>query len=114
MQVRFDGNNLVCPNCGGQNLHQEVVAVFEREEDAARTVVTAVTRDSAETGLEDSETCENPSSRRHGVAIRFSCETCPDLPELTLAQHKGWTIVEWRRLPRQWGLNAGGKLMVVK
>jgi hypothetical protein len=37
----------------------------------------------------------NPSSRRGGIAIRFWCEGCPFISELTLAQHKGSTEVEW-------------------
>jgi hypothetical protein len=30
---------------------------------------------------------KNPSSRRNGIAIRFWCENCDALAELTLEQH---------------------------
>jgi hypothetical protein len=38
----------------------------------------------------------NPSSRRNGVVIRFWCEDCDVISELTLEQHKGNTLLRWR------------------
>ena len=38
----------------------------------------------------------NPSDRRHGLAVAFTCEACPFQGELTVAQHKGATLVGWR------------------
>ncbi len=37
---------------------------------------------------------ENPSKRRDGVAIGFTCEQCPAVFWVTLAQHKGATLLE--------------------
>jgi hypothetical protein len=99
---------LVCPGCGGDYLHQRAVTAYNRDEDAKHTRVTVV----AETGFSDhivrSERCDNPSSRRDGIAITFTCENCHeggsddgpaffDTPlELTIAQHKGHTEFAWR------------------
>jgi hypothetical protein len=38
----------------------------------------------------------NPSWRRDGIAIEFCCEGCGSIGELTIAQHKGVTLVGWR------------------
>jgi hypothetical protein len=37
----------------------------------------------------------DPSDRRDGLTITFSCETCEDLPVLSIVQHKGLTLVGW-------------------
>jgi hypothetical protein len=38
----------------------------------------------------------NPSQRRQGLRVHFRCETCEATPLLTLAQHKGVTLVDLR------------------
>jgi hypothetical protein len=85
-----------CPNCKGSYLHQKRVTVYERNEDAKQTTVTEVSRKGTDVSTWSSSETGNPSDRRQGLAILFECEDCPAWPELTLAQHKGWTLVSWR------------------
>jgi hypothetical protein len=94
--------NLLCPRCGSEFLHQAEVTVYSRAEDDDVTVKTVVGLDGAATAaLVQSSASGNPSARRHGLAIRFWCEECGDDRdhdgvELTIAQHKGVTALEWR------------------
>ena len=91
-------DTLACPACGGGNLHHGMVTVYSRGEDALKTDITSVRASGAVLTLKlDSHETENPSPRRHGMAVKFTCETCDALPVLTLFQHKGSTYVEWRR-----------------
>ena len=93
-----DDSELLCPRCGGSHLHQGEVVVYSRDEDAAqvrRTVVTPlVTKVTIDPGR------GNPSSRRDGLTISFSCEGCGGDGDgrellLTIAQHKGETEMAW-------------------
>jgi hypothetical protein len=85
---------LQCPNCGERNLHHDLISVFSRAWDDADTLTTIVEIN----GLVHQEMNRgiNPSSRRSGLAIRFSCEHCDLAGELTLEQHKGTTYLKWR------------------
>lgn len=86
-------NELLCPACGNQYLHQGKVVVFNPEtEDAKEGVKVEVDglRVRVEPELEG-----NPSRRRQGLLIHFSCEGCDEKPVLSIAQHKGNTIVRW-------------------
>ena len=38
----------------------------------------------------------NPSARREGILIHFSCEACHERPVLEIDQHKGPTFARWR------------------
>ena len=92
---------LVCPGCGSAYLHSGRVTVYDRKagkEDAEHTTVTTVRNGRAKT-TEDipSGHAGNPSDRRHGVAVAFSCEGCDGKFELTFAQHKGVTLPAWRK-----------------
>lgn len=93
---------LRCPGCREEMsyLHSTTVTVFTRAEDDRLTELTSVSRtphgarirkDTAE-----SATCDNPSSRRHGITIQFHCELCKAQPQLRIAQHKGHTEIGWR------------------
>ena len=44
----------------------------------------------------DNKGSGNPSWRRHGLAICFECEFCGRTSELTIAQHKGQSLLAWR------------------
>jgi hypothetical protein len=89
---------LACPKCGGENLHHEVVVVYDREEDA--TLVTKIVVGKGDVSKREvkSEGSGNPSARRDGMSIGFICETCPAWPELTVEQHKGSTYLAWRNV----------------
>jgi hypothetical protein len=96
--VKFDGwgYELICPGCASNCLHHKYVTVYDvAKEDAPQMTRTRVSHGIVESS-EVPNTNENPSSRRHGLAIGFWCECCPAKSELTIAQHKGNTLVEWR------------------
>lgn len=79
---------LVCPHCGGLNLHHEGVSVFERS--AEDGPVHAV-----HCGVADGRQPLNPSARRSGVVIGLWCEGCEKRHLLNIAQHKGTTYLTW-------------------
>lgn len=85
---------LLCPGCGNGFLHQQHVEVFDRHEDADvgmhATVEMGVT-------TVDVDQTENPSPRRDGIRIGFSCESCETTPSLVIIQHKGNTFVAWEK-----------------
>jgi hypothetical protein len=89
-------SELMCPACGGACLYQRTVIVYSRAEDAEHTTVTEINDSRVSMRVVNSAEARNPSSRRHGMAIRFTCETCNVITELTLAQHKGSTYLKWR------------------
>lgn len=87
---------LNCPCRGEGNLHHGNVTIFKRIEDGRTTTVIAqngVTAQSSD--FPSADTC-NPSPRRSGILIEFSCEQCPEKNlQLAIFQHKGHTFVEW-------------------
>ena len=87
---------LACPKCGGPNLHHGDVTVYSRVEDETNTTVTTVegSGDVLVSQLK-SVNCGNPSGRRHGLRISFSCESCGEVQDLCIAQHKGTTFMHW-------------------
>ncbi|CAL8972815.1 hypothetical protein RHODGE_RHODGE_01013 [Rhodoplanes serenus] len=90
---------LLCPRCGFHCLHHGRVTIFERQrEDSDDLVMTVVDRSGTATSVADARS-DNPSDRRHGLAIAFECEGCGEGIELTIAQHKGETHLAWRLSP---------------
>ena len=86
---------LCCPTCGGDSqMHHRGVTVFDRSEDAETTTVTTIDGAVSMASMPSRESA-NPSSRRDGIAIQFECEVCGPM-ELTIAQHKGRELLEWR------------------
>lgn len=94
----FDGYplHLQCPLCGDEYLHHTHVTIYHRGEDDPQTLRTVVSGGHITSSPHPSWTVRNPSSRRDGLAIAFWCENCGKTNELTFAQHKGCTHVEWR------------------
>jgi hypothetical protein len=90
------GPTLLCPRCGGHEMHQGRVTVFDRGDDGEQTAVTTVADGLTATHLLPSNQVANPSGRRHGLALAFDCESCGGDIELTIAQHKGLTAFAWR------------------
>lgn len=94
-----DSGELYCPGCGSMNLQHEFVTVFSRYEDQTEVVVTTISPASRETpsvtSIETTKGQGNPSARRHGLRISFTCENCPSDFNFTFAQHKGTTYVAW-------------------
>ena len=104
LNVSDEEAELICPRCGGVNLHHVGVTLFERSEDGDPLVRIKVAGSTVATDVVRSGEADNPSPRRHGLAIQFTCETCngseqPDVIELTIAQHKGTTFLGWRFEP---------------
>lgn len=104
-----DKIELKCPRCGGLNLHQGRVTVFDRAEDAEQTTVTTVAGGLTASHLLPSKRVANPSCRRHGLAIAFECEACGAGIELTIAQHKGATEFGWRYEEREAPADIAGR-----
>ena len=90
---------LVCPGCGGENLHHGKVTVFKRREDEETVKVITVLDDGIEQKGMLSHLSGNPSSRRDGLRIAFWCENCDANPELVVSQHKGNTSLYWEVAP---------------
>jgi len=91
---------LSCPYCQDQSIHQTKVEVFDREEDREDETYTVVEYKRAETTvptglINDNVKNKNPSGRRQGLLITFFCETCDGNPVLAIAQHKGFTYIDW-------------------
>jgi hypothetical protein len=86
---------LLCPNCGHDHLHHEGVVSYDRAEDDERIMMTTV-RGQYASSLVTQNNAQNPSARRDGVAISFWCEGCHEHWELTIAQHKGKSLCQWR------------------
>ena len=97
MKIQFEsyeegfGGELKCPSCGSNYLHHEKVEVFERGEDEEKGLHVTIENGVAKT---DTNLSGNPSARRHGLLIHFSCEGCKANPVLSLSQHKGNTWVD--------------------
>jgi hypothetical protein len=98
--IKFNDYGLLCPSCGGNYLRHDGVFVFNRVEDGKVTTVTTMNGGETTVCQVPSERTSNPSSRRHGIAIRFWCELCAGTAELAIAQHKGCTPCEWRNLSK--------------
>lgn len=95
--------NLLCPRCNGSYIHQAGATFYHRGEDAENTV--EITVDGAETSTKivPSSISPNPSSRRHGFSMKFSCESCSQGSDdivLSIAQHKGETEISWSYPPK--------------
>lgn len=88
---------LMCPQCGENNLHQGAVRVYNRADEDGPVACVAVN------DAEHVEFCtgaraivENPSGRRQGLTIQMDCEQCGDVGLLAIYQHKGTTRIEWQ------------------
>lgn len=102
--LRSLGEGLGCPHCGNFNLHQYRVSTFFRygEDSTTGLAVTALGFDRAIDAAQNppslevtSSMAKNPSPRRDGLQIWFSCEHGCDDPVLEIIQHKGTTFVQW-------------------
>ena len=93
-EVVTDANYEVsCPYCGFGYLHHGTLTDFYRVEDGPEII------HSIEAGrvyrLENPGPMLNPSARRDGLTLEFWCEGCGQHPLLTIAQHKGRTVIQW-------------------
>lgn len=93
--INLNGDVLICSQCDGTYLHHYETVVYDRKEDSEMTAVTEVRPGRVHHAVERSDSVKNPSSRRHGVVIRFTCEGCEGVKEITVVQHKGQTFIKW-------------------
>ncbi len=101
--IKFEEPNcwtMQCPNCRSSFTHQEYVEVFFREAEDAGGIHTTAKQDGT---FIDRNMENNPSWRRDGLRIHFSCESChcneddkdnPPYHYLDIYQHKGKTFFE--------------------
>lgn len=91
----IDDDVLKCP-CGETYLHSYHVTHYVRHQEGSPVcpVGSGAFQDEREKLL------SSPSLDRDAVGIRFWCEMCHSKYELTLAQHKGQTLIKWRLLGR--------------
>lgn len=99
-----------CPHCGGINLHQTDVSIFngdgsryewdEKTQAYAHVPVTRVTHVMTDgtitTTAVNPNATNNPSMDRNGLLMEFFCETCDDKPVLAIFQHEGTTFIGWK------------------
>lgn len=91
--VRLNEKVLQCPCCQkGEYLTHSTIDVFQRHEDEEECLHTRT--DGFVTTTKKTKGRGNPSSRRHGLSVELICEMCEGRSRLTLAQHKGTTIME--------------------
>ena len=84
-----------CASCGEPNTHQVGFIWFQRAEDAVQGSAVFITSSGQHRSIpyNDGPNSPNPSSRRHGSIVVFSCEHCDALTGIHFAQHKGITII---------------------
>lgn len=99
--ISIDDNGwLVCPVCGGNYLHQDSVAVYHLSSPPGlrmeRQVLVDATTNTVDDALIPAGTGMNPSyTGREGMRVAFYCENGCDVPDLTISQGKGNTMIEW-------------------
>lgn len=88
-----DEHALACPGCGSTNLHHHRVDVYRRNREDDNQGLRASVY-SVGSVIVGNNMDGNPSERRDGVRMHFTCEMCPALSELTIVQHKGTTYLQ--------------------
>lgn len=81
---------LLCPNCGGPNLHQTAVEVtnFRSRELGVSVAV-------YDGGRTATEIVEGKFDPRNHTRMSFWCENVCDVPDLMIYNHKGSTYLVW-------------------
>jgi hypothetical protein len=88
---------LLCPNCGDQWTHVDVVRVTAASRQLA--TITATGEDSqARLSTSNLWPVGSYDGRRHTISVELTCETCPTRSALEFKQHKGQTFVVWREI----------------
>ena len=84
--------SLNCEHCGGSNLHQEQVEIYRGESPEDSPILQRTVCDrlgNVHTDKVPRVNSRNPSPRRDGVRMVFSCEQCGGFTNLLIAQRKG-------------------------
>ena len=87
---------LVCPCCGGKNLHQIKARMIFKDEDMDGVEHTVSKKLGGEVQSRPMK-AKMIAGRRDVMYIDFSCETCSeaDLYTLKIQQYMGKTIISW-------------------
>lgn len=93
-------HSITCAKCGSVCSHFERVDVHNRDkEDSPAGLHVQIGLSRTESGVVlDRRMDGNPSDRRDGISIMFSCENCPAINLLEFMQHKGETIMRYRQI----------------
>jgi hypothetical protein len=96
--IRMDDGRLCCPNCSDTYLHHKEVMIFSRQREDGEVTISLIHGAGSSGGVHvlPYGGNRNPSARRDGIAVIFCCEGCDAKIELTIAQHKGETEMQWR------------------
>lgn len=83
---------MCCAVCGFESgLHQVAVEVFSRDDESVQAGLHVTVR-SVDVVCDRDMAC-NPSPDRGAVIITFTCEACPGITKLAIAQHEGIEFV---------------------
>ena len=85
---------LQCPHCEHDHIHQVETQLYCRD-DSEDAVLVLVNMYDGMISQAKAPPGSNPSTRRHGMRLIFSCEGCDEYPQLVMHQHKGDTVLEW-------------------
>ena len=96
----YDTNNIKCPSCGGDYLHQVGVELVIRDEEDGPASLVEATKDGVSVKRMTAKEAYIEAGRRDLFKIIFNCEECSFGPGgnsygLWIKQHKGITIMEW-------------------
>lgn len=95
--INLDEDVLMCPCCGGNNLHQADVTVFTPADGSVHHTARVYYDGGVRTQRVPADWSNNPSRERQGLLITFDCEIgCT--ADLAIYQHKGCTFVEWQNI----------------
>lgn len=83
---------LQCPCCSDINLHQLAVEVgFRKKEDEPESDIHTISMKGLKTER------GSIAGRRDAMHIKFQCEAVGTISILTIAQHKGLTVMYWEK-----------------
>lgn len=92
--TRDDDQMLLCPACGGDNVHHSAVVVRSRPGEDQEGIEVLVVG-----GVTTTTTHADFVGRRDDLEIRIWCETCPARFAIRFVQHKGNTFVSAYPMP---------------
>ena len=92
-----DWPHLDCPKCGENGyLHHGSVNVYARDREDAETGAHVFADGSVFGANSSAPMGDNPSPRRGGLTVDFSCEVCGGQFVFAIIQHKGKTYAGWQ------------------
>ncbi len=83
----FKNAPLACPNCGDEYLHHHSIEVYHRDKEGSDSGL--MTEISAGATTVTTNMDGNPSKRRDGIIINFSCETCDYKSKIVIVEKEG-------------------------